>query len=329
MCTVASVIVASRARVMVAGWLETGALAGVWPSALGRLQAGFAARALSRPLVIPRGLTVITVGGATLGGSGKTRVALAVTRLLVERGARVALIGHAYRARPARARVVHVDDAIVDVGDEALLAARTLGASCPVIVARTRQEAIDHAATLADVVVLDGPLQLAPVRASLALLAVDADAPWGAGALPPAGDLRAPRAALLAHTDLVVPVDAAPRLSERTLDALRKERVGLFTAIGRPARLEAALRRAGVSPAVIVRAADHGPVTAALARHLARANVDRWLATDKCALHLAPVVGERAITVIEGLCELPREVESALAQRVGAGRGKMPYTGRP
>jgi len=317
LCTVADVIAASRVRVTVAGWLETGALARGWPAALARLQARFAARTLARPLAIPRGLTVITVGGATLGGSGKTRVALAVARSLAARGARVALVGHAYRARPERARVVRVDDALAAVGDEALLSARTLGASCPVIVARTRQSAIDHAATLADVVILDGPLQLAPVRASLALLAVDADAPWGAGALPPAGDLRAARSALLEHADLVVPVDAAPCFPATTLASLRAQRVGLFTALGRPARLEGALNRVGVIPAVIVRAADHGPVTANLARRLAHANVDRWLATDKCALHLAPVVGEHAITVIEGRCDLPEEVEVGLARLLG------------
>ena len=79
---------------------------------------------------------------------------------------------------------------------------------------------------------------------------------------------------------------------------------------------------------MIVRAADHGPMTAALARRVARANVDRWVATDKCALHLAPVVGERAITVIVGLCTLPVEAEAALAS-LAVARGIAPYTGRP
>ena len=315
-------------RTTVAGWLETGALAKLWPSAMGRLQERLAARALARPLVIPGGLAVVTVGGATLGGSGKTRVALAAARALVAQGARVALVGHAYRAHPGAARIVRSTDALEDVGDEALLLARTLGASCPVIVAPTRQGAIDHAAAVAAIVVIDGPLQLAPVRASLALLAVDADAPWGAGALPPAGDLRALPAALLGAADLVVPVAASLRLPEESLASLRSVRVGLFTAIGRPARLEGALREAGVTPAVIVRAADHGPMTAGLARRVAHANVDRWVATDKCALHLAPVVGERAITVIVGLCALPVEAEAALAC-LAAARGIAPYTGRP
>jgi tetraacyldisaccharide 4'-kinase len=316
---------ASRVRSAVAGWLEAGTLSAVWPEALARVHAGFAARAIAQPLTIPRGVMVVTVGGATLGGSGKTRIALAVSRALAERGARVILVGHAYRARPTRARVVVQDDALVDVGDEALMCARALGGAGRVVVAPVRQAAVDFAASLAprvDVIVVDGPLQFAPVRASLALLAVDAHAPWGAGALPPAGDLRAPRAALLAQADLVVPVDAMPRAA--IVDGTRVDlsslvapaggpRLGLFTAIARPARLEHALQRAGLDLPVIVRVPDHGPVTAALARRLRAAEVDLWLATDKCRLHLAKVVSGRSIAQLDGACALPPEAGAALA----------------
>jgi tetraacyldisaccharide 4'-kinase len=315
---------ASRVRCAVAGWLEAGALSAVWPEALARVHAGFAARAVAQPLTIPRGVMVVTVGGATLGGSGKTRIALTVSRALAECGARVVLVGHAYRARPTRARVVVQDDALVDVGDEALMCARALVGSGRVVVAPERQAAVDFAASLAprvDVIVIDGPLQLAPVRASLALLAVDAHAPWGAGALPPAGDLRAPRAALLAQADIVVPVDAMPRAA--IVDGTRVDlsslvvpggpRLGLFTAIARPARLEHALQRAGLELPVIVRAPDHGPITAALARRLRAAEVDLWLATDKCRLHLAEVVSGRSIVQLDGACALPPEAGAALA----------------
>jgi len=235
------------------------------------------------------------------------------------------LVGHAYRALPQRPRLVASDDALTSVGDEALLCARALGDTGRVVVASTRQAAVDFAASLAprvDVIVIDGPLQLRPARSSLALLALDADAPWGAGAVPPAGDLRAPRAALLAHADLVVSVDAAPRAAILSgarveLDALVGRRLGLFTALARPARLERALQRAGLELPIVVRAPDHGPLTAALVRRLRTAEVDLWLATDKCALHLAPVVGARAIAFLDGTCELPPPVEEALRRLVG------------
>ncbi len=329
-------------RSTIARWLEAGAppWAQGFTQALALAHQGFAARAVARPLAIPHGVVIITVGGATLGGSGKTRVALAVVRALVQRGAEVILVGHAYRASPLRARIVSVDDAIADVGDEALMCARALVGVARVVVAPRRQQAIDLAASLGSpFVVVDGPLQLAPVRSSLALLAIDAQVPWGSGALPPRGDLRAAPAALLAHADVVVRVDATPRAVvvdgvvvelATFAAAMAGRRLGLFTAIARPSRLETALRSAGLDLPIVVRASDHGPVSLAIATQIRATPVDLWLATDKCALHLGPVVGDRSIAFLDGTCELSLEAVAALDRcvtRRGAPRwSRSPHT---
>ena len=286
----------------------------------------------------------MTVGGSTLGGSGKTRVALACARELASHGANVVLIGHAYRASPRSARVVTADDAVEDAGDEALACARELAhasaAGCTssagvrVVVAPSRQAAVDLALALtprASALVLDGPLQLSPVRSSLSILALDAAAPWGAGAAPPAGDLRASPEALLAHADHVVHVDAAPRLvrvgSSRAVEltelasSFAGARLGLFTALARPERLRRALAAAGLDPSETVRAADHGPLTPDLARLLVAANsrVDLWLATSKCSLHLEAVqLGER-LAILDGSLVLPSATAVRLAQLVRSG----------
>lgn len=312
--------------------------------ALAAVHAPIASRSIARPLNIPAReprLFVVAVGGATLGGSGKTRVALACVRELAALGSNVVLIGHAYGAcrGPGRARVVSPDDALHDVGDEALACARALSAvaAARVVVGPTRQAAIDYAARLlprVDAVVIDGPLQLAPARASLSLLAVDAREPWGAGDVAPAGDLRAPREALLAQTDHVVSVDATPRSvvldgATLSLDALAaisrgsRARIGLFTAIARPGRLTKALVAAGVSPRVFVRAPDHGPMTARLHRELDAAPVDLWLATAKCAVHLeslAPGSGTAGsairplrLAILDGSLVLPLAIRRAIA----------------
>jgi tetraacyldisaccharide-1-P 4'-kinase len=193
-----------------------------------------------------------------------------------------------------------------------------------VVVGPTRQAAIDHAAALEprlDAIVLDGPLQLAPARASLAVLALDADAPWGAGNVPPAGDLRAPRRALLAHADHMVFVDAMPRaavLDGRSLDlaSLRSSfagsDIGLFTALARPDRLERALARAGIVPAEVVRAADHGPVTAGIRRRLVDCGVGLWLATAKCATHLERIGLGAPLAILDGSLVLPAVLLRAL-----------------
>lgn len=225
----------------------------------------------TRPVRVPTGVRTVTVGGATLGGSGKTRVAIAVAKELASRGERVVLVGHAYRARPTVARFVSKVDRLEDVGDEAIVCARALDGVAEVVVAPSRQEAVELAAPHATVLVFDGPLQLRPRRADLALLAVDSgDGP--------------PPAALSSHVDGVVPVDARP--PDEDLARLAGRRFGLFTAIARPRRLVAALRREGLSPAVSVEVSDHGPVSTSARRTLATAEVDLWLATPKCSIHL-------------------------------------------
>lgn len=244
----------------------------------------FAARGLTRPLRRPirNGVVIpiVCVGGATLGGSGKTRVALACARALQGLGARVALVGHAYRATVGTARVVPRHGALATFGDEALVCAR--GFDGDVIVGPSRQAAVDLAGERANVIVLDGPLRV-PGPDVLSILAVDEDEPWGSGAVVPAGDLRASRKALLRVADHVVRVSATPSLGERAVPASGP--LGLFTAIARPARLVAALARLGIHPSPIVSIDDHGPLDAAAS---IRITPDRaWLATDKCALHLA------------------------------------------
>ncbi|HEY5146454.1 MAG TPA: tetraacyldisaccharide 4'-kinase [Polyangiaceae bacterium] len=170
-------------------------------------------RTVSRRLEAPSGVRVVAVGGATFGGSGKTPLAIACARELAASGARVAFVGHAYRADPRGARVVTPDDDLGEVGDEALLAARALARSgVNVVVAPSRRDAIARAARAAEVLVLDGIAQLTPVRADLSLLAVDPEHPWGLRRSLRVGDaLRAPIKTLVAACDAIVTVgEGAP-----------------------------------------------------------------------------------------------------------------------
>ena len=334
-----------QVRTTIARWLEQGTLSNPASRAVGRAHAAFAGRALSRPLRVPlrteagaHPLLTVTVGGSTLGGSGKTRVALACACELASHGANVVLIGHAYRASPGMPRVVTPADSVADVGDEALACARELARACAdrvrVVVAPSRQAAVDFAAHLVprvDAVVLDGPLQLAPVRSSLSILSLDAAAPWGSGMGPPAGDLRASREALLARADHVVHVDATPRsvrlgASARTIElasfasSSSGMRLGLFTALARPDRLLRALELAGVRVREIVRAPDHGPLSPDLVRRLddAEGRVDLWLATSKCAVHLeVRALGER-LAILDGSLALPHAAALALRNLLDA-----------
>jgi tetraacyldisaccharide 4'-kinase len=295
-----------------------------------------------RPLALPPGIPVVAVGGSTLGGSGKTPLAIACTEVLASLGAKVVLVGHAYRARPGRPRVVTVRDDVAEVGDEALACALALARIAPrshvaVVVAPRRSDAIAFAVRerRPDVVVLDGVLQTHPRRASLSLLAVDAVAPWGSGAVPPRGDLRAPIPSLRAACDLMVSVgdngDANVQSHgvwrRGTLvpwDELRSARLGIFCALARPERLLGMLARRGVHPERIVRVRDHGPLNARAVKEMwEHVGTLDWIATPKCLTHLGD---QKKITV--DMIDMALELSSPLRARLaaltdGAGRHNL------
>ena len=290
--------------------LETGRFDGPLARLLASVWAPWAARGLVRPGRVPRDVPVVGVGGATLGGSGKTPLVIACARELA-RMHRVAVVGHAYRARPGRARVVVPGDLLAEVGDEALVCAAAVPDAL-VVVAGTRQEAIDHALGLApDVLVIDGALRLSDAPRMLSLLAVDAIAPWGSGQLPPAGDLRAAPGDLRGCADHVVEIGGSIRIRWSSPPG---PRVGLFTALARPDRIRRAL---AIDLAAVITCPDHGPPPRDLEVRLAAA--DSWVASEKCALHL------RGTSVTPGILHsevvLPLSVLSALRDLTRETRG--------
>ena len=306
------------------------------PAALLAARVWAARAAVSRPVALPRGAAVIGVGGATLGGSHKTPVTLALAAALRKRGERVAVVVHGYASRVRGAREADERDAARVIGDDAAWLARELvPAGVPVFVG-DRNRALALAAARASVVVVDGLLQAHPDRLALSLLAVDAAAPWGADACPPAGDLRARREALLDATDAVVAVspEEPPRFvipgrpwfavrtelvasaamtgEEVELDAVKRIRVGVVLSIARPDRFVRSLAARGIEPSATRLFADHSVPREAHPRCGTPA-VDVWLTTPKCATKLgehyegAPVVVVRQrITLPDGLLALWR-----------------------
>jgi tetraacyldisaccharide 4'-kinase len=70
---------------------------------------------------------VISVGNIEVGGTGKTPFTLAMARRLKEQGHHVAILTRGYKGRMAGTLLVHPESRYEDVGDEALLMARTAG----------------------------------------------------------------------------------------------------------------------------------------------------------------------------------------------------------
>ncbi|NWG92888.1 MAG: tetraacyldisaccharide 4'-kinase [Parvularculaceae bacterium] len=205
--------------------------------------------AAARPRKI--GAPVICIGNATLGGVGKTPFALALNRLLKERGitAHFQSRGHGGTLRgPVRVDPQH---GAAEVGDEALLLAR----EAATFVAKNRRRGAAAAAAGADVVIMDDGLQNPTVVKDCAFLLVDAADPSGNGRVFPTGPLREPMARACRRADAVVligdgapPVAAAKPLfrAHTTIEPqIAPQAVVAFCGIGRPERFFSALEAHG------------------------------------------------------------------------------------
>jgi tetraacyldisaccharide 4'-kinase len=222
------------------------------------------------------GTSVVCIGNPTLGGAGKTPLALAVARMLTTAGERPVLLSRGYGGKllgplqvdPGRHRAA-------EVGDEPLLLART----APTIVARDRVAGAAAALRAgAGVIVMDDGFQNASLAKDFSVLVVDARRGLGNGAVIPAGPLRAPLDVQLARAHALVVVggssgSSAP-LGETVngrvpvfraslvphaacIAALGGNRVLAFAGIGDPEKFFATLRDAGIAIAVTRAFADH------------------------------------------------------------------------
>ena len=152
----------------------------------------------------PEGVTVIVVGGLTVGGTGKTPVLIGLGKWLAEQGYRVGVVSRGYGGAhgPEPHSVTEADIAAV-VGDEPLLIQQALGV--PVVVCADRKRALDLLVDqgAVDVVLSDDGLQHYSMPRDIELLVLDAERGLGNGRLLPAGPLREP-ASRLADVDVVL-----------------------------------------------------------------------------------------------------------------------------
>jgi tetraacyldisaccharide 4'-kinase len=210
-------------------------------------------------------LPVLCVGNLTVGGAGKTPVALAIGGMLKAARRRPGFLTRGYGGDKREPHLVALDhDTATDVGDEALLLARI----APTVVARDRAAGakVLEARGL-DVIVMDDGLQNPTLAKTLSLAVLDPQRLIGNGLVMPAGPLRAGLADQLRRTDALVVLcgageqmpDLPPALRSFTGPVLRAElspdkpvaasvrgqRVVAFAGIGRPSKLFDTLRALG------------------------------------------------------------------------------------
>lgn len=200
---------------------------------------------------------VICCGNVTVGGSGKTTLALDLAARLTARGGRPHCLLRGFGGRARGVRRVGSDDPVSEVGDEALLLAR----STPTWIGGDRAASARAAiAAGADVLVMDDGLQNPTLQKTVSLLVVDGGFGFGNGRLLPAGPLREPlavglarcAAAVLIGRDEVCAAAALPSELPVLRAALAPLGTGLagrrvlgFAGIGRPEKFFASLIESG------------------------------------------------------------------------------------
>ncbi len=257
---------------------------------------------------------VICCGNATLGGSGKTVLALDLLARLAGMGRRPHALLRGYGGSVRGPHRVAAADTFRDVGDEALLLARV----APTWVGADRAASARAAvAEGADVLVMDDGLQNPGLQKTASLLVIDGGAGFGNGRIFPAGPLREPvanaarrcRAAVLIGEDET----GAARMLPAALAVLRarmafgpevaalagREAVA-FAGIGRPEKFFGMLRAAGVRLGGAVPFPDHHAFTEA---ELGRLAARGWplVTTAKDAVRLPASFRERVAVATVGL----------------------------
>jgi tetraacyldisaccharide 4'-kinase len=202
---------------------------------------------------------VICCGNASVGGAGKTTLALDLGRRLRARGHRVAFLTRGFGGRAASGLRVQPGHDVAAVGDEALL----LAGEAPTYVGADRAAGARAAlADGADRLVMDDGLQNPTLAKSFSLLVIDGVAGFGNGRVLPAGPLREAVAAAASRCGAAVLIGGDERGAlealPRGMTVLRARLVSAFTpalvagrpvlafaGIGRPEKFFASLEAGG------------------------------------------------------------------------------------
>jgi len=221
---------------------------------------------------------VLCVGNLTVGGEGKTPVAIALAKEAKRRKIAVGFLTRGYGGSLAKPHMVDAEkDSATLVGDEPLLLAR----HAPTVIASDRvagaRRLIDAGVGL---IIMDDGFQSARIHMDYALIVIDAGRGLGNGRVIPGGPLRAPLTEQMRHANAVVTMgegsaaDAVIRAASRAGRAVFSARVKplrargfkgvrvlAFAGIGNPQKFFDTLSRIG---AEVVRSRsfpDHHPFT--------------------------------------------------------------------
>ncbi|WP_048648595.1 tetraacyldisaccharide 4'-kinase [Nitratireductor soli] len=231
---------------------------------------------------------VLCVGNFTVGGEGKTPVAIALAKQAVKAGRKPGFLSRGHGGSLSKPHLVDArHDSARLVGDEPLLLARR----APTVVTHDRAEGARVLIEAGcDFIIMDDGFQSARIHMDYALMVVDARRGLGNGHVIPGGPLRAPLIDQLRRADAVLTMgegDAADhvvrrasragkpvyeaRLRARRARGIKGGRFLAFAGIGNPAKFFDSLREAGGAVIETRSFPDHHPFDEEDVRELERA----------------------------------------------------------
>src|SRR5690606_36403187 len=286
----------------------------------------------------------------TVGGEGKTPVAIALAREALAQGHRPGFLSRGHGGSHSKPHTVDAtNDSARVVGDEPLLLARY----ALTIVATDRAEGARHLISEGcDLIIMDDGFQSARLHMDFALIVVDAKRGLGNGHVIPGGPLRAPVAKQMHYLDAVVTMgrgNGADHVIRRAARAGRPvftaavhpvdgaeftaKRVMASARIATPQKFYATLRVLGADVVAIRSFPDHHPFSEEeLSELVEEAEADHLLlvTTEKDLVRIAngmPAADRfkskiRALAV-EAVFDEPQMPARIIRQAVAAGRERM------
>ena len=216
---------------------------------------------------------VICVGNLTVGGTGKTPIAIAIAELLAQRNIQPFFLSRGYGGKQRGPLLVDPrKHTAKDVGDEPLLLAN----AGPTVVSRDRPAGAELAdQNGAEVIVMDDGHQNPSLRKHISLVVVDAQTGFGNRRILPAGPLREPIKDGLkrAHAVILVGGDENTKITgfhgtvfraklvPQEIPGLREKPVIAFAGIGQPKKLLQSLRELGATVKSLKGFPDHHSYT--------------------------------------------------------------------